>query len=322
MLDFRVKKPSAALNWRYQEIIVTQERIDQHGLDVRLDDPYELGKKVLDVYYQGQRLTEGGGFVEVDTQTIRLDLGEDEEGNPVPLRAGDEIVIKEWYNSTSPLYGVSSLNQRITALEVEVHTARGGRNNLDQRLDSIEEDILGLIEHGNGSSTGSTLIPLEVGMQYTTDGRGNVTKEESTGDLAYVKDLEYDGNDNMVKETVTFEGQVHELVYGYDANGFLTGQSGQRLELVTMLSYLMQKDVSMLLGEGDHDTEWDYDDQGQKIKMVISGGFSLIKEWTYNGDGTVHQEIMTHRGRRTTKTYQYDPVTKKKTKAFSTIVTV
>ncbi len=322
MLDFRVRKPSAALNWRYQEIIVTQELIDQHGLNIRFDDPYELGKKVLDVYYQGQRLTEGGGFIEMDTQTIRLNLGEDEEGNPIQLRVGDEIVIKEWYNSTSPLYGVSSLNERITALEAEVHTARGGRNKMNQRLDSIEEDILGLIEHGNGSGPGSKLVPLDVTVQYTTDGKGNVTKEESAGDLGYVKDIAYDGNDNMVKETVSFDGQAYKLEYGYDSNGALTSQRGQRLEPVTMLSYLMHKDVAMLLGEGDHDTEWDYDDLGREIKMVVSGGFSLIKEWVYNGDGTVHQEILIHRGRRTTKSFQYDPVTKKKTKAFSTTVTV
>jgi hypothetical protein len=322
MLDFRVRKPSAALNWRYQEIIVTQGFIDQHRLDIRLDGPYELGKKVLDVYYQGQRLTEGGGFIEMDTQTIRLNLGEDEEGNPVQLRVGDEIVIKEWYNSTSPLYGVSSLNQRINAMEAEVHTARGGRNNLDQRLDSIEEDILGLIEHGSSQGSGSTLIPLEVDVRYTTNGRGNVTKEEAKGELSYVKDIAYDSSDNLVKETVTFEGQAYELEYGYDGNGFLTGQSGQRLELVTMLSYLLQKDVAMLLGEGNHNMEWDYNDQGKEIKLVVSGGFSLIKEWVYNGDGTVHQEIMTHRGRRTTKTFQYDPVTKRKTKAYSTTVTV
>lgn len=322
MLDFRVKKPGGALNWRYQEIFVTQPYIEQNGMHIRLDAPYEMGKKVLDVYYQGQRLTEGAGYEEIDNLTIKLNLGSDEDDNPIPLRIGDEIVIKEWFNSASVLYGVNSLNQRLTTLEVEIGAARGGRNNLGQRLDSMEADILGLINGGNGIGDEYTFAPINVAISYSTDAKGGIIKEEAAGDVAYVKHMEHDADGNLTKERIAFDGQVYDLDYGYDASGFLMHQTGQRLELVTMLSYLMQKDVRMLLGEGDHDIDWEYDELGREKKMVVSGSFSLIKETFYNANGTIHREVTTHHGKRTTKTYQYDPVTNKKTKAFSTTVTI
>lgn len=137
--------------WYEQEIIVDQNFLDtNNGLFITLTHPYVMGTKMLDVYLNGQLLSEGGGYEEIDETLIRLDLGIYEgdhrlAGKSVPLQVGDEIYIRTWKaeyrNNTSG--GIDDL--RFKMLEEEVIAARKYRDldtpypKLDDRLDDIQE---------------------------------------------------------------------------------------------------------------------------------------------------------------------------------------
>lgn len=80
-------------------IIVDQEYLAGNpGLYITVTTPYELGIGQLDVYYNGQLLSEGGGYEEIDSTTIHLNLGVDADGNPYTLQENDEISIRNWVN--------------------------------------------------------------------------------------------------------------------------------------------------------------------------------------------------------------------------------
>ncbi|PWW43817.1 MULTISPECIES: hypothetical protein [Paenibacillus] len=133
-----------------QEIIVDQNFLDtNNGLYITLTHPYVMGSNMLDVYYNGQRLSEGGGYEEIDPNTIRLDLGvyppiHKQAGQPVPLFIGDEIYITAWKAEYLQSGGnIDTL--RFLALEEEIIEARKFNstdtpfNRLDDRLDYIQD---------------------------------------------------------------------------------------------------------------------------------------------------------------------------------------
>lgn len=91
------KRGGTSEEWVDQEVIVDDVYLSTRpGLFINLDTPYELGVNQLEVYFNGQRLSAGGGYEEVNDFTIRLDLGEDPLGIPYALQVGDEIFIRNW----------------------------------------------------------------------------------------------------------------------------------------------------------------------------------------------------------------------------------
>jgi len=133
-----------------QEIIVDQTFLDtNNGLFITLSHPYVMGTHALDVFYNGQRLSEGGGYEEMDSTTIRLDLGvyppgHHQAGQKVPLTLGDEIFITTWKAEYLQTGGTID-SFRFLSLEEEVINARKFKdtdvpfNKLDDRLDYIQE---------------------------------------------------------------------------------------------------------------------------------------------------------------------------------------
>ncbi|MCK6076933.1 hypothetical protein [Paenibacillus silvae] len=135
--------------WEEQEIIVDEQYLAlERGLFLHLDHEYRMGTKQLDVYFNGAHLLEGGGYEEIDSTTIRLDLGKYQGDTPyagqtVQLQVGDEILIRTWKSEYRQ--GNDNIDGlRFLALEKEVHKARQYKdghspfNSLDERLDSIE----------------------------------------------------------------------------------------------------------------------------------------------------------------------------------------
>jgi hypothetical protein len=214
VLDFRVKKPKSALNWRYQEIIVDQAYIDAgHGMIVTLDHPYEVGTKCLDVYYNGVRLSEGGGYEEIDETHIRLDIREyHEDGSYTPLdnlHIGDEIIIKEWFNTSSILYGQQGFNNRLTRIEQEIAVARGGFPVLGDRLNSIDQELANLLGEGNYT------------IDYTYDvNEEDIIKEEVTGDYNLMREYVYNSLGKPEQEIITHGNKRTTRQFIYDPNTF------------------------------------------------------------------------------------------------------
>ncbi len=210
MLDFRVKKPRSAVNWRYQEIIVTQAYLDANAADlnlITLDYEYDVGHHVLDVYYNGQRLADGGGYEEVDALHIRLDLRSfDADGNEIPstLKVGDEIIIKEWFNTDSVIHGISGLNSRLIALEIEVKDARKGFPKLVDKITDIDRELANLLGEGN----------YQIEYQYDTNDE-DVLTEVVTGDYEIKREFEYDAVGKPVKETITHGRKLTTREYIY-----------------------------------------------------------------------------------------------------------
>jgi hypothetical protein len=212
MLDFRLKKPSSALNWRYQEIIVTQEYIDGHTADpnlIELDYAYVVGNKVLDIYFNGNRLVEGGGYAEVDALHIRLDIrAYDEEGNAVQrdLDLGDEIVIKEWFNADSVLYGATGINTRLTAVEIELHEARLGFPKLKDKLMDMDRELSNLLGEGN----------YTIEYEYDPDNDEDIVKETVTGDYEVTKTYTYNTFGKPTEEVITHGTKQTTRQFIYD----------------------------------------------------------------------------------------------------------
>lgn len=94
-----IKQDNMNTDFVDQLLVVTEEYLQNNpGLYITVDTPYELGIGQLEVFYNGARLSEGGGYEEIDSNTIHLDLGVDEEGTSYTLQETDEIYIRNWIN--------------------------------------------------------------------------------------------------------------------------------------------------------------------------------------------------------------------------------
>ena len=355
MLDFRVKKPTQALNWRYQEIIVTEEYLSEHDDPnlITLEYPYEMGKKVLDVYLNGNRLTEGGGYEEVDDTHIRLDIRTyDDEGNQVPatLQVGDEIVIKEWFNSDSLLYSPTGLNSRLTAVEIEVRKARNYsddeivfpdlrsrlnfmQDEIDQlkgsapipddlleRIENIEtelsdarsvfptlDDRLDYIEDlaSRGGSGEAVRQPLTYNaeIRYILDpNTGNVTQEIATGDFPYTKTFVYDPITNkLLTEVTVFEGASYVCTYEYDSDGNKIREYGNKVDwLATLTLHNYLRPTRYYVHK-----EYLLDSAGNVVEEVSKGEVEYVKTYEYT-DGLVTKETLNVFGETYEKLYLYE----------------
>lgn len=136
--------------WHEQETVVDEHFLaSNNGLFIALQHKYVMGKRLLDVYLNGQLLAEGGGYEEINEETIKLDLGlyppgHAMAGQAIPLALGDEIYIRIWKSEYSE-YGGYIDSFRFQALEQEIIQSRKDKNTqvshstLNERLNQIQE---------------------------------------------------------------------------------------------------------------------------------------------------------------------------------------
>jgi hypothetical protein len=122
------------------ELVIDASNVAQYTVPIiiTLPEDYVMGRGELDVYFNGQHLTAGGGYEEPSPNTIILDV-RDLDGNPSPLNIGDEIFIRMWRTKT--VQGLEADRDRINSIEQEIREARNSFPKLDSRLDSMDERL-------------------------------------------------------------------------------------------------------------------------------------------------------------------------------------
>lgn len=172
---------------------------------------YEPNKGLLDVYLNGQRLSSGGSYLEVDDKSIQLQLGiNSDTGEPYKLEVGDELFIKIWKNQYCSRGQATISGTDFHALRQEVYDARTFREGedsyptLDSRLDEIQRQ-LEVIHGGNAN----------VSIEYRYNNRGQIIREIVTGDYKMVREFTYyeDG-------ALSGEMQVETIYYSDGTGGF------------------------------------------------------------------------------------------------------
>lgn len=205
MIRFKAKKLHKSIGWRYKETIITEEYINQHSYNpnlMRLDFPYQMGANVLDVYFNGQRLStvikhqEGIGFEEVDDIHIYLHLGHDNTSDsslllPLYIEVGDVIIIKQWYGFKSHCYINNLTNQQIAKAETELVYTSERHTNIENRINGIDENILKLLGLGN----------YTIEYKYNTNTM-DIVKEIITGDYNMVMEYKHDSEGNMIRKII------------------------------------------------------------------------------------------------------------------------
>lgn len=214
------------MDWDETEYVIDQEFLDKYGsIDtiVPVGYVYEPDKGSLDVYLNGQRLSAGGGYAEIDDYHIQLDLGKDEEGNPYELQEGEEIFIKVWKNQYCSRGQSTISGTQFYELQKEIVDARKFREtdkpykSLDARLDEIQRQLE--VVHGGNAN---------VDIKYEYNVRGQIIREVITGDYIIVREFTYYEDEKptlrgeMKTETVYYTGEEgnlsHQVTkeYSYD----------------------------------------------------------------------------------------------------------
>lgn len=193
----RLQRYGNEVSYRYeQEIVVDQNFLNtNNGLYITLTHPYILGSGMLDVYLNGQRLSEGGGYEEIDPNTILLDLGvyppeHPMAGQAVPLFVGDELFITTWKAEYLQTGGnIDTL--RFLSLEDEIIQARKYKPSdvpfpkLDDRLDYIQDRatmrtvVLVLPKIKLGASDYSIPLPFNGKVSHVTARLGSSGTEDT-----------------------------------------------------------------------------------------------------------------------------------------------
>lgn len=115
----------ATLDWESQEIVVDQDFINKHGLIIPIEHTFQPGLGLLEVYLSGQLLLSGGGYEELPDNTIRLDLGLNDEGTAArQLDVGDELYIKVYHNQYCSRGGANVSGSEIYDIKKELHEVR------------------------------------------------------------------------------------------------------------------------------------------------------------------------------------------------------
>jgi hypothetical protein len=178
-------------DYRTQEILFTKDYLTSipDPLLITLDYYNEPGSRLLDVYYNGQLLLPGGGYEEVDNYTIRLNLGIDENGNPIlPDENFDELYIKSWENH---------------------YYNRGPSNVSSEAIDIMLRKINEIISYGGAAN---------VDIDYEYNDRGFISKETITGEHYLIRELEYNTIDEISQEKIYYQGRTVTKSYNYDLN--------------------------------------------------------------------------------------------------------
>lgn len=170
-----------------QLIVIDQNWLDTHeGYYISLIKPYEVGSQTVDVYLNGQLLSLGGGYEEVDNQTIRIDLGSDLEGNTIKLTVTDEIYIRVWknhYHNTglSPISNTSFMD--------------------------LQSEVKGILNYSMGGN---------INLEYEYDDKERIIKETVTGDYDLTRHVAYNEISEVSEEKVYYKGKIITRSYSYD----------------------------------------------------------------------------------------------------------
>lgn len=189
-------------DWEEETIIIDQGYKDVNGdsLLVVLKNAYELGYDLLEVYLNGHRLINGIEYLEIDPNTIQLDLGKFEDGTPVVLSVGDELFIKTWKN------------HYYTRGDIPKST------DINKILKSIEE----IINYGGAN---------DVERSYEHDDQGRIIREVTTGDYNIIREFTYNELDEYATEKIFYDNKTILKTNTYDlSNGRLIKSSVKVLQ--------------------------------------------------------------------------------------------
>lgn len=213
-------------DWDETLHVVDQAFLDTYGsIDpiIPTNYVYEPNKGLLKVYLNGQRLTSGGSYIELDDYHIQLSLGNYEDGSPIPLEIGDEIYIEIYKNQYCSRGQATISGTQFYELQKEIYDARQFREgkepfkSLDERLDEIQR-MLEVIYGGDSNAD----------ISYEYNERGQTIREVVTGDYTLVREFTYYEDEQpmlkgeMKTETVYYTGQdgtlSHQVTkeYSYD----------------------------------------------------------------------------------------------------------
>ncbi len=294
-----------------QEIIVDDAFLAAHpdpsNLLIDLDYLYTPGFNMLQVYYNGQFVAPGGGYEEVDSKTIRLDL-RNVDGTQAHLSIGDELFIRTWKNS----YIKGMDNNKLLQLEAEIQKARRYKEDdvaffdLDARLDDMQDKINAL-DIGDCQS-----FIYDTDISYVIDVYGNILREDVTGDFSYIKTFTYDEDGNVLTETITYNSKSYTFYQEYDQYGILKRKYGQGLdfipEVIVRFSLILsdlKKQISFLNDELNCTKVYEYSN-GKVIKETVSGEVNFVRNISYDLEGRKKREVINREGTISTKTYSYN----------------
>lgn len=175
------------LDFKKQLVIVDSMFLSTYNGTITLNHPYEVGLELLEVYVNGQLLSVGGGYSEIDEYTIELHL---------PLEETDEVYIKINENRYSSGGGMAISQENIFELLNRVTMAQRGV-------------IMGIGD-----------------AEYEYNASGFISKETLNGPEGYTRELIYNSLDEIAKEVITYKGKVYTKTYEYDlSNGRLLRSS-------------------------------------------------------------------------------------------------
>lgn len=201
-------------DWDETLYVVDQDFLDTYGnLDsiIPTGYVYEPDKGLLKVYLNGQRLNNGGAYLEVDDFHIKLTLGSDENGNPFVLSERDEIYIEVYKNQYCSRGQSTISGTQFYALEREITDARKFKEtdvpfqSIDARLDFIQRSIE-LIENGMAN----------VDIEYEHNGKDQITKQIITGEYELTREFVFNEIDEISIETITYQDFSVVKTHTYD----------------------------------------------------------------------------------------------------------
>lgn len=201
-------------DWDETLHIVDQEFLDTYGaIDpiVPTGYVYDPDRSLLKVYLNGQRLTSGGAYLEVDDYHIQLKLGTDEQGNPYTISLRDEIYIEIYKNQYCSRGQATISGTQFYEMQKEIYDARRFKDtdepfpSVDARLDYIQRSI-GLIENGMAN----------VEIEYETNAKGQITKQTITGEYNLIRDFTFNEIDEIETEVITYDDVTVTKTHTYD----------------------------------------------------------------------------------------------------------
>ena len=176
-------------DWDETLYVVDQDFLNTYGsIDpiIPTNYVYEPNKGLLKVYLNGQRLLNGGAYVELDDYHIQLTLGTNPDGSPIELEIGDEIFIEIYKNQYCSRGQATISGTEFYELKKEIYDARKFRENdvpfksLDDRLDEIQRQLE--VAYGGNAN---------VDINYEYNDRGQIIREIVTGDYSIVREFTY-----------------------------------------------------------------------------------------------------------------------------------
>ena len=241
-----------------QEIIVDGQYInDNPGLSLHLEHPYELGMNMLEVYFNGRKLSNSVHYQEIDSTSILLDLGRRRDGSPRSLQEGDMILIRTWneiFRYRGNLHcggsgsGSGNIDEtRIIAIEQEISNARQDNNGavfptLGARLDDLQRELYILRELIQSGDRVKVPLLFESTVTYETNAYGSIIKEIVSGDFTFEKEYSYTNN-RVERERVTYGSESNTVFFEYDEDGYLARKYGTAFAILPVIPSMELKAV-------------------------------------------------------------------------------